>query len=106
LKPEEIASMGIVATAVTATSHAPEAAGFGVVSPHETIAQGVAELVTAAAAERQSRAALARTQRLVGTAGAMPADAQESAERQETVDQAALLLAQQRLTASFGQDPK
>ena len=105
LKPEEVESMGIVVTAVTATSHAPEAAGFGVVSPHETIAQAVAELVTAAAAERQSRSALARTQRLTGTPGAMPADAQESAERQATVDQAALLLAQQRLTASFGQNP-
>jgi hypothetical protein len=105
LKPKEIESMGIVVTAAVATSHAPETAGFGVVSPHEVIAQAVAELVTAAATERQSRAALARTQHLTGTPGAMPADAQESAERQATVDQAALLLAQRRLTASFGQNP-
>jgi hypothetical protein len=105
LKPEEIHSMGIVLTTVVRSTHAPEAEGFGVVSPHEAIAQAVAELATAAAAERQSHAALARTQRLTGTAGAMPADTQESAERQSTVDQAALLLARQRLTANFGQSP-
>jgi hypothetical protein len=105
LKPEEVTHMGIVVTAAVATSHVPEAAGFGVVSPHEAIAQAVAELATAAAAERQSQAALTRTQHLAGTPGAMPADAQESAERQAAVDRAALLLARQRLTASFGQKP-
>jgi hypothetical protein len=105
LKPKEIESMGIAVTAMVPTNHAPETAGFGVVIPHEAIAQSMAELVTAAAAERQSRAALARTRRLAGTPGAMPADTQEAAERQATVDQAALLLAQQRLTASFGQNP-
>jgi hypothetical protein len=105
LKPEEVESMGIVVTAALPTNHAPETAGFGMVSPHEVIAQAVAELVTAAATERQSRAVLARTQHLAGTPGAMPADALESAERQGTVDQAALLLARQRLTASFGQNP-
>jgi len=105
LKPEEVASMGIVVSAALATNQAPETAGFGVVSPHEAIAQALAELVTAAATERQSRAVLARTQHLAGTPGAMPADTLESAERQGTVDQAALLLARQRLTASFGQNP-
>lgn len=105
LTPEEVRSMGIVVVAALRTNHAPETPGFGEVSGHEAIAQAVAEFVTAAATERQSRAALSRTQRLAGTPGAMPADAQESAERQATVDQAALLLVRQRLTASFGQDP-
>jgi hypothetical protein len=105
LKPDEVEKMGIAVTAAVATQHVPETTGFGVVTAHESIAQAVAEVVTAAATLRQSRAALARTQRLAGTPGAMPADAQEAAERQATVDQAAWLLAQQRLTANFGQRP-
>jgi hypothetical protein len=105
LKPDEAQKMGIVATPAAAAHHVPETAGFGVVTAHESIAQAVAEVVSAEAVDRQSRAALARTQRLAGSPGAMPADAQEAAERQATVDQAALLLARQRLTASFGQSP-
>jgi hypothetical protein len=58
--------------------------------------------VTAAATEKQSRAALERTERLAGTPGAMPADALESARRQATVDEAATLLARRKLTAAFG----
>jgi hypothetical protein len=105
LKSDEVQKMGITVTAAAATQHVPETAGFGVVIAHESIAQAVAELVTAAAVDRQSLAALARAQRLAGTPGAMPADALEAAERQATVDQAALLLARQRLTSSFGQKP-
>jgi len=105
LEPDEVEKMGITLTAAAATQHVPETAGFGVVTAHESIAQAVAELVTSAAVDRQSRAALARAQRLAGTPGAMPADASEAAERQATVDHAALLLARQRLTSSFGQKP-
>jgi hypothetical protein len=105
LKPEEIEKMGIETTAAKAITSAPEASGFGVVSPHETIAQAVAELRTAVAAERQSRSALERTKRLAGTPGAMPADTQETAERQAAADQAALELAKQRLSSTFGQNP-
>jgi hypothetical protein len=105
LKPEEIEKMGIVTTEARAITSAPEAAGFGVVSPHETIAQAVAELRTAVAAERQSSSALERSKRLAGTPGAMPADTQETAERQAAADQAALALAKQRLSATFGQNP-
>jgi hypothetical protein len=79
--------------------------GFGVVLAHETIATAVAEVRTATAAERQSRAALGRTHRLAGTPGAMPAETQESAERQAIADQAALELARQKLSSSFGLNP-
>jgi hypothetical protein len=105
LKPEEIEKMGIVTTEARAITSAPEAAGFGVVSPHETIAQAVAELRIAVAAEHQSRSALERSKRLAGTPGAMPADTQETAERQAAADQAALELAKQRLSSTFGQNP-
>src|SRR5690242_253415 len=55
LEPEEIEKMGIVTTAAREITSAPEVSGFGVIIPHDTIAQAVAELHTAAAAERQSR---------------------------------------------------
>jgi len=105
LSAEQVHKMGIVVSPATAASYTPEAAGYAVVMAHETLAQAVAELVTAQAVERQSRAALERIEHLAGTAGAMPADAQESAARQAKVDQAALVLARQRLSAALGQHP-
>jgi hypothetical protein len=105
LKPEEIEKMGILTTEAQAGTREPEVSGFGVVNAHETIAQAVAELRTAEAAERQSRSAFERSKRLVGTPGAMPADTQETAERQAIADQAALALARQRLSSTFGQNP-
>jgi hypothetical protein len=105
LKPEEIEKMGIATTEAPAITSEPEAAGFGVVTPHETIATAVAELRTAIAASRQSHSALERSKRLAGTPGAMPADTQETAERQAVTDQAALELSRQRLSSTFGQNP-
>jgi hypothetical protein len=105
LKSEEVEKLGISTTEAKSATHIPEVAGYGVIVPHETLAQSVSELVTAAAAENQSRAALARIQHLAGTPGAMAADALETAVRQDTVDRAALSLARQRSSASFGQNP-
>jgi hypothetical protein len=105
LKPEEVAKMGIETTALVATKHAPETAGFGVVMSHDAIAQGVADLATAVAVERQSQAAFRRSKGLAGTAGAMPVDTLEAAERQATVDRAALELERRRLSSTYGQDP-
>jgi hypothetical protein len=105
LKPEEIKSLGIAVTPAAAMNHVPEAAGFGVVGTHVAVAQALMEIVTAQATERQSRAALDRMRRLAGTPGALPTDALENAERQAAVDRAATLLAQQKLTASFGEKP-
>jgi hypothetical protein len=104
LKPEEIQKMGIVTAEARPIMHAPEATGFGLVLAHESIATAVAELETAVASERQSRAALERTQHLAGTAGAMPVDTQETAQRQAAVDQVALQLAQRKLSSMFGQN--
>jgi len=104
LKPEEIEKMGIVTAAAKTVMHSPEASGFGVVLAHDSLATAVAELDTATATEHQSRAALARTQRLAGTAGAMPADTLEGLQRQSAVDQAALELAHRKLSSLFGQN--
>jgi hypothetical protein len=105
LTAEQIEKIGLQTEALQAVDYAEETAGYGTVIPHETISQAVAELRTAQAAEQQSRAALARTQRLSGTAGAMSADVEEANSRQVAVDTAALNLAQQRLSSSFGQKP-
>jgi len=105
LKPAEVEAMGIETTPAQPIQSAPEVQGFGVVLAHETIATAVAEVRTATAAERQSRAALERTHRLAGTPGAMPAETQETAERQAIADQAALELARQKLSSSFGLNP-
>jgi len=104
LKPEEVEKMGLVTAEAKTVMHAPEAIGFGVVLAHESVATAVAELDTAAATERQSRAALERTQRLAGTAGAMPADTEEGLQRQAAIDQVALELAQRKLSSAFGQN--
>jgi len=102
LKPEEIARAGIAIAPAAPTQHAPESTGYALVVPREAIAQAVAELTSAAAVERQSRAALARSRSLAGTPGAAPVESQEAAERQAAVDRAALVLAERRLAAAFG----
>jgi hypothetical protein len=104
LTPEEVRRMGIVTVAARVIMRSPEATGFGVILAHENIATAVAELDTAVATERQSRAALDRSQRLAGTAGAMPADTLETAQRQASVDQAALELARRKISSMFGQN--
>ncbi len=104
LKPDEIDRMGIRITPVVATQQAPESTGFALVLTREAIAQSIADLNTAAAVERQSRAALARARSLAGTPGAPSVEAQEAAERQATVDQAALVLAERRLSATYGRN--
>jgi len=105
LTPAQIEKIGLQTEALKTVDYAEEAAGYGTVIPHEAIAQAVAELRTAQAAEKQSRSALSRTQRLSGTPGAMSADTEEANARQLAVDTAALNLAKQRLSASFGQKP-
>ena len=105
LTAEQVEKIGLKTEALKTVDYAEESAGYGAVVPHEAIAQAVADLSTAQAAEKQSRSALSRTQRLTGTPGAMSADVEEANARQLAVDTAALNLAKQRLSASFGQKP-
>jgi hypothetical protein len=102
LKPDEIDKMGIKITPAVASLQAPESIGFGLVITREAIAQAIAELSTTAAAERQSRGALARARSLADTPGAPSVEAREAAERQAAVDHAALVLAERRLSATYG----
>lgn len=102
LKSDEIEKAGIKTTPAAAAREAPESTGYALVLTREAIAQAVADIASAAAAERQSRAALLRSKGLAGTPGAMAIEAQEAAERQATVDAAALALAERRMSATFG----
>jgi hypothetical protein len=103
LKPGQIEKAGIKTATLTAMTHAPESTGYAVVLTRETVAQAVADLTSAAAIEQQSRSALTRARSLAGTPGAMAVEAQETAERQAVVDHAALVLAQRRVSATYGQ---
>lgn len=105
LTAEQIQKLGLQTAILQPAEFGEEAVGYGTVIPHEAIAQSAAELVTAEATEEQSRAALQRTRRLSGTAGALSADVEESSARQAAVDAAALTLARQRLSATYGQKP-
>jgi hypothetical protein len=105
LTPEQIEKIGLQTEPLRPVDYTEETAAYGSVIPHESIAQAAAELATAEAAEKQSRSALARTQRLDGTPGALSADVEEANVRQLAVDSAALSLAKQRLSATFGQKP-
>jgi len=105
LTPEQVEKLGLVAQTEQSTEYREQIAGYGVVVAHETIGQAVAELATAQAAERQSRATLAREQQLSGTPGAVSAEVEDAAVHQAAVDAAALALAMQRLSSTLGSKP-
>jgi hypothetical protein len=105
LTPEQVEKLGIATQPAQALDYSEEAAGFGVVVNHESIAQAVAELATAKATERLSRSSLSRAQKLDGTPGALSADVEEAAAQKAAVDAAALTLTSQRLSSALGMNP-
>ena len=105
LSEEDATKLGVTSVEPKTTVWTPESSGYAVVISHEGIAQSVADLAAAQAAERHSRAALARAGQLAGGAGALSAEARENAERQAALDGAALALAERRLTTVIGEHP-
>ena len=105
LKPEEVAALGITASAATTVRYQAATSGFGVVLGHDVIAQAVADVATAHAVAAQSQAVLARMRRLAGTPGADSTEARENAARQAAVDAAALRLAKAKSSSVLGQNP-
>jgi hypothetical protein len=69
---------------------------------HETIAQSVADLETAAGAARFSEIALTRAQKLATGPGALGTDTLETLQKQRSADLAALSLARRKVTAIVG----
>jgi len=105
LTPAQAEKLGVVTQAAQALDYSEEAAGFGVVVNHETIAQAAAELATAQATERLSRATLSRARKLAGTPGAVSVDVEETAAQKAEVDAAALTLTTRRLSSTLGMKP-
>jgi hypothetical protein len=105
LSAEQVENLGVITQQARATDYSTQVVGYGVVMAHDAIAAAVAELQMAQAAQDQSRAAAARTQRLAGTPGAMSADAVETSVRQVATDTAARSLAEHRLSGLIGGGP-
>lgn len=102
LAAEQARKLGLELQPAAAAAYREEREGFGQVWSHEAIAQVVADVATAAAAAKQSAAALARIQKLADSPGAFPADAVESAQRQASSDETALQLAERKRSALLG----
>jgi len=105
LTPDQVGKLGLATQTAQSSQYTEEASGYGVVVPHDAIAQAAAELVTAQATQRQSQSALSRAKRLSGTPGAVSADVEEAAVHQAAVDTAALTLTTQRLSTTLGLKP-
>jgi hypothetical protein len=105
LTPDQVEKLGVATQPARAIEYREEAAGYGVVVNHESIAQAAAELATAQATERLSRSALLRAQKLEGTPGAVSGDVEETAAQKAQVDAAALTLTTRRLSSMFGMKP-
>jgi hypothetical protein len=102
LTAEEREKLGIVTAPAQAITFSDSTAAFGVVLSHETIAQAVADLETAASAAHQSQVALTRGQKLAAGPGALGVDTIETLQKQKAADQAALSLARRKITAVVG----
>lgn len=105
LTPDQVEKLGVATQPARAIEYREEAAGYGVVVNHESIAQAAAELATAQAAERLSSSALLRAKKLDGTTGAVSADVEDTAVQKAQVDAAALTLTTRRLSSMFGMKP-
>jgi hypothetical protein len=105
LTAEQIEKLGVTTEPAATAEYTEEAAGYGLIVNHESIAQAVSELETAKATARFSQSALTRAQHLAGTPGAVSADSEESIAQKAAVDGAALTLTTHRLSALFGMNP-
>jgi len=103
LKPEEIKSLGIAVQPAVAAQFTGRIAGYGVVTPLDTIASADSEFLTAQASAAQSAAAAARARSLsTGEEAAISREQVEVAESKAAADAAALGLARRKTEAAFG----
>jgi len=102
LTAEERQKLGIVTAPAQAMTFDGSSVAFGIVLSHESIAQAVADLETAAGAAHLSEIALTRAQKLATGPGALGVDTLENLQKQRAADQAALSLARRKLTVVVG----
>jgi len=105
LSAEEILKLGIETQPAVAAEYTEEVIGYGVIISHDAIAQAAAEVDSAQATAKLSESALARARRLEGTPGAIAADAEEALAQKAVVDESALRLTRQKLSAVYGMNP-
>lgn len=103
LSSEDVEHLGILTAAVQAATYTPSVRGFGNVVSFDALAQSTSDVTTAAAAARQSQAALAHAHVLLEEK-LITRDALASAERQAATDSAGVLLAQRKQAVSFGRN--
>ncbi len=102
LTPDERTRLGIISAPAQAINFTQSTTAFAVVLSHETIAQVVSDLETAASAAHLSQTALTRGQNLATGPGALGVDALETLQKQAAADRSALSLAQRKLTVVLG----
>ena len=102
LTADEIAKLGVTLAPASPARYLGGIDGFAVVVGRDVIVQAVTDVITARAAAHQSHAALARIERLAGTAGADSAVVGETAERQTVADDAAVQLAEAKASSVLG----
>jgi hypothetical protein len=102
LTAEERQNLGITTAPAQPITFNDSSSAFGVVLSHESIAQAVADLETAAGAAHLSEIALTRAQKLAAGPGALGVDTLETLQKQKSTDQAALALARRKITAVVG----
>ncbi len=102
LTPEEREKLGITTAPAQAITFTDSSTAFGVVLSHDSIAQAVADLETAAGAAHLSEIALTRAQKLATGPGALGVDTLETLQKQKSADQAAFSLARRKITAVVG----
>jgi len=105
LPQEQLEKLGVQMQPAQAAEYRVESVGYGVVLEHQSIAQAVADLQTAAASAQFSKASLERARQLHGTPGAMSADVEQTAEQKAAVDTAALTLTTEKLSTTWGMQP-
>src|SRR5579872_1121755 len=87
LSSEDVEHLGILTASIQATTYTPSVRGFGSVVSFDTLAQSASDVTTAAAAARQSQAALAHARMLLEEK-LITRDTLAAAERQAATDSA------------------
>lgn len=105
LTPEQLQKLGVTTQPAQTIEYREESIGYGVVLDHQAIAQAVADLQTAQATAQFSKASLERARQLHGTQGAISADLEQTAQQKAAVDSAALTLATEKLSSTWGMQP-
>ena len=103
LTPADMVKLGIAVTPIEASTFHVEVQGFGQVMGRDGVIQALSEIEVAQIRATQSHAALERSRKLEGTAGADTVAAREAAVRQDAEDRSAIYLAQAKMGSLLGQ---